>query len=178
MSRGEPLNDKDRGPWLRRIREEAVRASVGNPGALDETSRPTGLVVACSALKKSYRDVLRGGLSVFTNIQTPEVATGTVNGHVSPGELHLNEPLHPPLPTFFIHLTGSHGTLYKRLGNRQGHYMKQAMLDSQICTLEPPSDEEKSEDVIQVDFDAIIDTDAQVEFALSSMERLAKDRQS
>ena len=176
ISRGEPLNDKDRSPWLRRIREEVVKASVGNPGAPDKARCPTGLVVACSALKKSYRDVLRGGLSVFTNSKAPEVATGTVDGHVSLGQLHPNEPLHPSLPTVFIHLTGSHDTLYKRLGNRQGHYMKQDMLDSQICTLEPPSDEEKSEDVIQVDFDAIIDTEAQVEFALSSIERLAKDR--
>lgn len=54
--------------------------------------------------------------------------------------------------------------------------MKTNMLDSQICTLEPPSDEEKSKDVIQVDFDAITNTEAQVEFALSSIGRLAKDR--
>ena len=177
ISRGEPLNDKDRGPWLRRIREEAIKATIGNPGApADEARRPTGLVVACSALKKLYRDVLRGGLSVLTDSKIPEIATGTLDGHVSQGELHPNEPLHPSLPTFFIHLTGSHDTLYKRLGNRQGHYMKQHMLDSQISTLEPPSDQEKAEDVIQVDFDAIIDTEAQVEFALSSIERLAKDR--
>jgi gluconokinase len=68
MSRGEPLNDKDRGPWLRRIREEAVRASIGNQTHTGE--RPIGLVVACSALKKSYRDVLRGSLPVLTNPST------------------------------------------------------------------------------------------------------------
>ena len=169
MSRGEPLNDEDRGPWLRRIRE-AVDLSIGNPdlGARDKASRPAGLVVACSALKKSYRDVLRGDLSA-------KVATSTVDGHVSLGGLHPNEPLHPSLPTFFVHLTGSHDTLYKRMGNRHGHFMKTSMLDSQISALEKPSDEEKSKDVIQVDFDAITDTEAQVQFALSSIGRLAKD---
>lgn len=169
MSRGEPLNDEDRAPWLRRIREEAIKVSIGNPGTHEKASPPTGLVVACSALKKLYRDVLRGDLSA-------KVATSTVDGHVSPGGLHPNEQLHPSLPTLFVHLTGSHETLYKRMGNRHGHYMKKNMLDSQIRALEPPSDEEKLQDVIQVDFDAIPDTEAQVEFALSSIECLGKDR--
>lgn len=49
MSRGEPLTDEDRGPWL------AAIASI-----LADTSRyPRGVVVACSALKSSYRDRLR-----------------------------------------------------------------------------------------------------------------------
>ena len=175
MSRGEPLNDRDRGPWLRRIREEAIKPSIENSGAHDESERPTGLIVACSALKKSYRDVLRGCLSVLTNNQAPDVAT--VDGNVSPGGLHPDEPLHPSiLPTFFVHLTGSHDTLYKRMESRKGHYMKKNMLDSQFRTLELPSDEEMSEDVIQLDIDAITDTGAQVEFALSAIDRLTKDR--
>ena len=175
MSRGEPLNDKDRGPWLQRIREEAIRPSIENSGAHDESRRPTGLVVACSALKKSYRDVLRGGLSVLTNSQAPEV--DTVDGDVSSGGLHPDEPLYPSiLPTFFVHLTGSHDTLYKRMENRAGHYMKKNMLDSQFRTLEPPSEEEMSEDVIQIDIDTITDIEAQVEFALSAIERLVKDK--
>jgi gluconokinase len=53
MSRGVPLTDDDRARWLRslaaRIRE-AKNAGVG-------------LVVSCSALKRSYRDILRAGAS-------------------------------------------------------------------------------------------------------------------
>ncbi len=49
MALGIPLTDDDRLPWLRalaaRIRE------AGDAG--------TGLVLACSALKRSYRDILR-----------------------------------------------------------------------------------------------------------------------
>lgn len=47
MASGIPLTDDDRIPWLR---------AVGR--ALAETS-PEGAVVACSALKRSYRDLIR-----------------------------------------------------------------------------------------------------------------------
>jgi len=49
MRRGVPLTDADRRPWL-----EALRALIARQ--LQE-GRPA--VVACSALKRSYRDVLR-----------------------------------------------------------------------------------------------------------------------
>jgi gluconokinase len=44
MRRGEPLNDTDRAPWLHK---------VGDTLAMD------GTVVACSALKRAYRDQIR-----------------------------------------------------------------------------------------------------------------------
>jgi carbohydrate kinase (thermoresistant glucokinase family) len=50
MHHGEPLNDEDRWPWL-----HAIAAWI------DATRRAGGHgVVACSALKRSYRDVLIG----------------------------------------------------------------------------------------------------------------------
>jgi gluconokinase len=49
MSRGEPLTDADRAPWLAAI--AAVLA--------DDARYPRGVVVACSALKSRYRDELR-----------------------------------------------------------------------------------------------------------------------
>ncbi|MGN6749874.1 MAG: gluconokinase [Xanthobacteraceae bacterium] len=50
MHHGEPLNDQDRWPWLR-----AIAAWI------DATRRAGGHgVVACSALKRSYRDILIG----------------------------------------------------------------------------------------------------------------------
>lgn len=47
MAAGIPLDDADRWPWL---------AAVG--GALADADEP-GLVIACSALKRAYRDVIR-----------------------------------------------------------------------------------------------------------------------
>lgn len=49
MAEGKPLNDADRGPWL---------ASVGR-WLRDRRTEGTGGVIACSALRRRYRDGLR-----------------------------------------------------------------------------------------------------------------------
>jgi gluconokinase len=49
LKRGEPLDDQDRLPWLTAIRD-TIRAVIG---------RGENAVVACSALKESYRRMLR-----------------------------------------------------------------------------------------------------------------------
>lgn len=58
MATGHPLNDEDRWPWLDKI---AVwiksHTDAGQPG-----------IVTCSALKRSYRDVLRGEHVVFVHL--------------------------------------------------------------------------------------------------------------
>ena len=51
MAQGLPLDDDDRVPWLARLRD-----LVGDHVKKGETA-----VLACSALKKSYRDLLRAG---------------------------------------------------------------------------------------------------------------------
>ena len=50
MTQGIPLTDDDRRGWLRAIADRIVAARQTHGG----------LVVACSALKRAYRDVLRG----------------------------------------------------------------------------------------------------------------------
>ncbi|MEV8212399.1 gluconokinase [Leifsonia sp. NPDC077715] len=47
MASGTPLDDDDRAPWLRAIGETLAGTA------------PEGVVVACSALKRSYRDLIR-----------------------------------------------------------------------------------------------------------------------
>jgi carbohydrate kinase (thermoresistant glucokinase family) len=50
MAAGHPLDDADRVPWLQLVREWIVaQQAVDRPG-----------IVACSALRRSYRDLLRG----------------------------------------------------------------------------------------------------------------------
>ena len=50
MSRGAPLTDEDRRPWL-----ESLRAWMS-----EQADRGTRTIVTCSALKRSYRDLLAG----------------------------------------------------------------------------------------------------------------------
>ena len=52
MNRGFPLTDEDRFPWLGRVAAEMVRLAGQGGG-----------VVACSALKESYRKILMGDAS-------------------------------------------------------------------------------------------------------------------
>ncbi|EMH4164731.1 gluconokinase [Pluralibacter gergoviae] len=51
MSSGEPLNDEDRKPWLQALNDAAF--------AMQRTNKVS--LIVCSALKKSYRDILRAG---------------------------------------------------------------------------------------------------------------------
>jgi len=59
MASGQPLTDEDRWPWLGTIADW-----IKNRDALSEPG-----VVTCSALKKRYRDVLRGPNVVFVYLQ-------------------------------------------------------------------------------------------------------------
>ena len=81
MSRGIPLTDDDRWPWL---------ATVGRALA----SLPAGGVASCSALKHAYRDVLRreaGSELVFVHLKgTRELLVERMNarkGHFMPATL-------------------------------------------------------------------------------------------
>jgi gluconokinase len=49
MRNGHPLTDDDRGPWLKRLREQIAGSLAANEDA----------VFACSALKRKYREQLR-----------------------------------------------------------------------------------------------------------------------
>ena len=95
MRRGEPLDGDDRAPWLDKI--GAALATAGS-------------VVACSALKRQYRDQIRSGSGA---------------------------------PVTFLYLRGKRETLLDRMLSRPGHFMPPNLLDSQLATLEPPSDDER-----------------------------------
>lgn len=51
MRNGTPLTDADRWPWLKRIAEEIAR----------QREAGKSIVIACSALKRAYRDILKDG---------------------------------------------------------------------------------------------------------------------
>jgi gluconokinase len=98
MAAGHPLDDEDRQPWLevlnRLLREWFAEGKSG--------------VLACSALKESYRTTLQAGMP---------------KGAVS-----------------FVVLEASKEMLAARLAERKHEFMSAKLLESQLATLEMPSD--------------------------------------
>lgn len=97
MQSGTPLNDEDRKPWLENLNSN-----------IKEWNRKNGAILACSALKKSYRDVLRNGLNTdeifFVFLEGTKLLISKRlkkrTGHYMPPELldsqfaALEEPVH------------------------------------------------------------------------------------
>ncbi|OCB85025.1 carbohydrate kinase [Sanghuangporus baumii] len=157
MSNGIPLTDEDRQPWLERVRAEALRAVKEQSESHSQESAGRtlkGIVVGCSALKRSYRDVLRGfnqGRSAFHQ------PNSEISGSSS------------ALPTYFVHIRGSRDALMKRMEIRKGHFMKAGMLESQLQTLEPP-EETGEQNVVTVDLEKSMDE--QIEQAKEGLRKL------
>ena len=83
MQSGVPLTDDDRWPWLDRIGAELA----------DAVRSPTGVVVACSALKRTYRDRIRAAAPTVRFVfldgarETIEARMATRSGHYMPTSL-------------------------------------------------------------------------------------------
>lgn len=95
MSRGIPLTDNDRYPWLRSLSHE-----------LQFHQQNKGAVLACSALKENYRKILQEGLQQ---------------------------------QIIWIYLEGTEDVIRQRMKERKNHFMPEALLQSQLSTLEKPS---------------------------------------
>ena len=112
MSAGIPLTDADRWPWL---------AIVGS--SLAETE---SLVVACSALKRSYRDAIRAAApdTVFVHLavdrDTLANRVASRPGHFMPvslldSQLETLEPLEPDEAGLTVQSTGEVGATAERV---------------------------------------------------------------
>uniref|UniRef100_A0A087YLT8 Gluconokinase n=1 Tax=Poecilia formosa TaxID=48698 RepID=A0A087YLT8_POEFO len=116
MARGEPLTDQDRLPWLLRLHEVIERHR--------ERSSGSDALLACSALKRLYRQILLHGATAVAPTSSASL------------------PSSPEV--FFLYLHGDYDLIHQRMVARQGHYMKADLLRSQFDILEPPSDEENA----------------------------------
>lgn len=103
MAAGQALTDAEREPWLDAI--AAAARAAARPGR--------DVVVACSALRRSYRDRLRSRLG------SPDFAG-----------------------LAFVHLTGPRTLIAARLAARDDHFVGESLLDSQLAILEPLSPDE------------------------------------
>lgn len=97
LRRGIALSDEERAPWLRDI-HSALRGWI---------ERDESAVLACSALKASYRAQI-------------------VDGHAG----HVKT----------VYLKADPDLLRRRLVERTGHFAGEALLASQLATLEEPAD--------------------------------------
>jgi gluconokinase len=99
MRRGEPLTDQDRGPWLARL-NQAIR---------EWAAAKQGVVLACSALRRTHRQALRSGLAdpsqlrfVFLDGRREDIdrQLRARTGHFMPAALLASqlETLEPPDP--------------------------------------------------------------------------------
>lgn len=96
MRRGIPLTETDRLPWLKSLQTAIV----------EWLQADKNVVLACSALKQSYRQYLM--------LDSDRVK--------------------------IVYLKGSYQLIYKRLQQRQNHYMSAELLNSQFDLLEEPTD--------------------------------------
>lgn len=121
MASGHPLDDRDRAPWLDRVDDWIrERTDAGRPG-----------IITCSALKRRYRDVLRGDHVVFVHLTGDALQIGRRiadrHGHYMPSSLLASQlaDLEPPGPderAIDIDVTASPGEeaaeIISRLGLR------------------------------------------------------------
>jgi gluconokinase len=107
MRSGVPLTDEDRAPWLR-----AVAGWMDTKIAAGQSA-----VMACSALKRAYRDELLSGrptaMMVFLQVSDDVLATRVAArpGHFFPGKLLESqlETLEPPAPDERVRIVREEG---------------------------------------------------------------------
>lgn len=118
MSSGHPLVDADRWDWLDKIISIAVD--------IFSSKSPEGIVITCSALKKSYRERIRRRVQ-----EAKEKGTD--------------------LTLWFIFCNLSQEESLRRVRDRPGHYMKAGMVASQFADLEVPDETEERVYVLDVE---------------------------
>lgn len=104
MSAGMPLTDEDRAPWLRDLAAWMA----------EHSARGEDTVITCSALKRSYRDVLRADVLAL-----------------DAGDRVVH-----------VHVHGPFEVIEDRMEGRSGHFMPESLLQSQFDTLEPLAPDE------------------------------------
>lgn len=116
------------------------------PSKSSRTKLHDGVVVTCSALKRKYRDVIR---------------VAAYNDH--------------DVMVHFIYLRADINILLARVKGRKGHYMKSAMVRSQLEVLEEPDEQEHERDVLEVECRASL-TEVQKKVVKTVREVLADDQ--
>ncbi|MCJ0906379.1 gluconokinase [Rhodococcus sp. ARC_M6] len=117
MAAGHPLDDDDRWPWLDKIaRWITEHTDAGEPG-----------IVTCSALKRSYRDVLRGENVVFVHLagsrdQIGQRLTARLDHYMPPSlldsQISTLEPIDPDEQAIVVDVGGSPAVIVEEILRR------------------------------------------------------------
>ncbi|KAJ2851531.1 hypothetical protein IWW36_001015 [Coemansia brasiliensis] len=114
MAEGIALIDSDRWPWLARVRKEidtqASKLSAMQKSTETQPAEPMYVVCGCSALKRSYRELL--------SRSDPEI--------------------HQMHDIVFVYIDVGRQELVRRVTQRKEHFFNPSLLDTQLDTLEPP----------------------------------------
>jgi carbohydrate kinase (thermoresistant glucokinase family) len=113
MRSGAPLSDDDRARWLAALRREAGPASDGREDA-------GGVVLACSALKRRYRETLIFGDAGASPDAKREAARRWL----------------------IVFLRVDRDEAHRRVQQRNDHFMPAGLVADQFAVLEPPSADE------------------------------------
>lgn len=122
MRRGEALDDAERIPWL-----DAMTCRFA------EWEEGGGAVLACSALKRSYRRTLRAGGDATASSGDDSAAKADARARDDAAALSR-------WGVRFVWLRGDRELIVRRMDARSSHFMPASLIDSQFATLEEPSD--------------------------------------
>jgi gluconokinase len=174
MSRGEPLTDADREPWLKLIRKRCAEICDQQwEEYIQQQVRTRTLIQHHRDGTQAIKHEVESNQEVNSNATN---STGKLRGVVVScsalkqayretlrGKNHGEHDSHPSAPlkftgpppqalcTTFVFLTGPKDLLEERMSNRKGHFMKRDMLESQLDTLEDPT-KTGEEGIIEVNF--------------------------
>ena len=117
MAAGIPLTDEDRGPWLRALADLVA----------ERHKRAAGTVLACSALRRVYRDALRAvvppqesfAIQLDADVEALRSRLATRRGHFMPASLLSSqlatlEPLEPDESGVVLDATQPEGEVVAR----------------------------------------------------------------
>ncbi|PWA02981.1 hypothetical protein BB558_000882 [Smittium angustum] len=133
MKQGIPLTDTDRYPWL--IKLHSLVLEKANSYKNSEKNSPEQLkyiVMTCSALRIKYRQIIVGD---------NQISTTNVESDADQKENQFQ--------TKFIYLELPKHELVRRLEARKSHFFNGSLLDTQLETLELPTEESK--DLFKID---------------------------
>lgn len=162
MSKGQPLNDDDREPWLLKIRQTGLKLATTQTltssltGGEVEGLKELAQVYETCHQETTLLDIISQTSS--TEVEQPKISKqhiaiiacsslkliyrkllrGTIKSLNDPNATQPETELPQDLKVIHIYLDLTKELLEERMENRKGHFMKLEMLYSQLDTLQKP----------------------------------------